>query len=1044
MNICDNSSACRVVSWLSSGLFAGLFLLCAGAVEAQSKDYSKGFAKFYELGLPKAQNAVYVRLNTYGQPYFPGRGTQYFGRLQLSGNAWLLKEDKQGKSLFIVGNCRLVEVYDNKALTAERKKKMEEALKKHKGKPSALRAFRLKQRADDRLGGVWKKADLKKDIAKVKAFLKKMLKKTGDAMSSYYFNDYGSLLLAASQFHAQGHAKEANEIVDAIFTLTKKPRKVILLGLDQLADTQYQAAHKRFTKEGDWKKFHAELAELLSRFPSGWRTGMAVKMLAVQVKTRAQQAEIPAIAGPGLSKADQALALELARKSGYTGGGRSYDRGLWLLAAPAPAAKGSAEPVEVHPLDRIKKGGMKSVPLLLALLKDNCLSRTGWQQLEGSSFYGMTSYSRAVYRYRGEDEDELTEEKVKQLYDSLARPASRGEIARHLLRAVLLGRESDRFNRAPEDVDELRENCREWYEGHKDKSMAELARLYLEEGNSEQQSAGLQCLLRVGKDPDMEFVEKYFLGAENVNQHLYEIQQYLQARGEKAKPFADKYRARLKKQIAGSKSAMFRSDERSKASLKRALASLENILSPKPLAGTIEAILSGKKKLESSYELLQQGLAREKRDKALSLILDSALKAKELKLRTELLSLVTWVPRVQRGGRFVPGQMPSPEKSEEAALKIKTHAAQWKQLLADKRLIEHPYSSGKMSLGDSAAFSIETVYGEQGRSFAYRTYSSLGKRMLGLMRSRAEARLAGKADKELPPFPSADKVSAEQRKKLVAKLMAAAEKDLPALAAKLKMAEHLALAEEAKDNPKLNAKALPAAHRISQVSGQTKSPETLKKFTKMGGKLLTKKMVEELLAFCQGAAKAGRIALCTISRQSCLDGIEINLKEFAPEDKEFKTQLKSRRSGRWGYSSTQERKAMVSGTVNAESLHASASWPVETPPAKAAQKPAKIPVITATDQAKEDDDEVEEDEVEAAEAELEGEWYEVEGEEDDDELEEDVEDYRGTARLEHAEKQRDEFWKKLTELLKGSGNVFQPAGIRFSGMPPAKKPKDER
>jgi DNA-binding transcriptional regulator of glucitol operon len=102
---------------------AAVFLFALVSVHAQVKDYSRGFQEFYKLGFPDAAKADYVNVSAYRSVPDMDMGGLY--ELRLQGNGWMLEETPKVKGRFIVGTCRVMEIYDQEALMKEQQKKVQ-------------------------------------------------------------------------------------------------------------------------------------------------------------------------------------------------------------------------------------------------------------------------------------------------------------------------------------------------------------------------------------------------------------------------------------------------------------------------------------------------------------------------------------------------------------------------------------------------------------------------------------------------------------------------------------------------------------------------------------------------------------------------------------------------------------------------------------------------------------------------------------------------------------------------------------------------------
>jgi hypothetical protein len=975
-------------------------LLCASASQAQQKDYSKGFKKFYELGLPDVTNATYVKLEMYDSDI---SRLNMPDELNLSENAWLIQEDKKtGKALFVVNNCRMVEIYDNKILQKERETRLkEERAKKKDGKHPV--AVTPDDSGDGRIAGKWKTVDEKKDIDRIIVHLKKGKETTGGPDVFSYTGAAGSLFLCAIHFHRQGYTNEANELAGILFEGSQDQRKVITEGLNQLADDQYADACARFFKDGDWQAYSGKLDTLVARFPMGWEMSPAVKRVAERVRARLAHPQPPAITGEGITDEDRKLALDLATATNTASLIRHMPNEFWILSSAAsrlPVPTG-----ETNVIARIMKRGVRSVPLLMALLKDDYLTRLDYKRMRlrfGGDFFHFSSGGS----------DELSEEDIGKMYNSSQRPAALSDLAMLLLSRLIPNKEE---NRESPTRDEICEQCKQWYAAHKDQSEIELARFYLKEGDQMQQYEARIYLIMTGTEGDMALIEDDFLGQEDLLRYSsqaqqYVEQQYVERRGDKAKQFVDKLEANFKKSMASGDKEMFK-DENHKKAIERRIASLKEMVSTKSFDQVLADIPDGKRQFqEETGQALRRSLAGKTPEEALTIVLDAALRAKTAELCLNLVQFANQAPDAITHWRTYSVE---PEEEEEApkeqkpAMDIKKHADQWKKLLADNRTVTQEESNGEAeSISDAVAHAIEMIYSN---SEAYDSGENdavglLGDRVSALTKSRAETRLAGKSEKDLPHYPSADNVTPEQRKKLVDQIMKATGSSLESQIAGLNFDNLLALTEESGDNEKLNAKLVPLAHRVVKITGNVEKPETLKQNEGLKGKVLDKAMTEQLLALCRRMTKDGSIARCTLTRQDCLGGIEIWISEVSPTNKEFRT-----KSDRLGYGRGGNKTPHVSGGIDSGGdLHVYATWYLdeETAAAKKIEEAAKGPA--------------------------------------DDALPADAVNVFNERDIGRAYQTQDEFWKTFERLRSGEDNVCHAAGISILGTPILPEQKDEQ
>ncbi len=953
------------------------------AGQTPAADYSKGFARFYALGLPVlTTNAAYVKLEVWMDYMQFGRDLS-FSDLKQEGNAWMLTQDPaEGKAWFVADYCRRVEVYDQKTLLAKRNAKMkEERAKTKNAKTLAAKISAWMMDDQDRKpAGQWKPADPKKDIARIIEFLKKR-SATGsaryDPLKAY--SGYGALLLAAIHFHRMGYTHEANEIVGLLFEVSQDQRLVLTQGLGRLADACYSDITDAFFATGDWNAYAQALHSLLTEFSTSWDKSPAVQRLAERVTARAAQKQAPPIAGEDLTDEDRQLANELAAATNLN---RSLMAGMlrgqnWIL--PDPSLAQHLPPGSSNVLSRILDRGIKSVPLLLALVKDDRMTMVNIQSLNRTSF---TSFS---------DDEGMTEERIQQTYDSLQRPASRSEIAVMLL-APLLKQEDDlRGNRPKPTRDEIHEQAAAFYAAHKNQSPAELAHYFLKEGDDNQRNMAIHLLIQSGGTQDVAAIEGFLLNPDNLMRRLQLASMYVMQRKEKAKDFVGHYADLLNQQMTNtSDNEMFKRDD-FKQAVERNLTQMQLMTAaPKPFAEILDKITAGTNDWDISATGLYQAMQGKKPDELLPPLLSAAGKATNADLRIKLIGMTMAATHMQN----------AEEEEEEIPppLDIAKTAALWKPLLADNRAAETetPFSDRLGTVGDTAAQAIEMLYSDEAQMDPYARYWSQGPKIARVMKARAEARLAGKKAGELPPLPSADKVSKAERKKIVDQLLRTKADELAAQIKALGPDSLAALGEEADDNTVLSAKLAPLANTITEVAFKPHKGEKATELDALKGKQLDKIQIELLLGVCRRFTEEGKPCYLAIKRQADLDGTTVRMQVLSATNMSADTR---QYFGHFSFGSN--KKAMINALLHGPELNAGAMWFVE-------QKASPAPgTNTPAAQAHETDELTEKDMLEEASASM----------------------------NERLAEQQLEFWKTAEELCQGSGNSCQAAAIMFFGVP---------
>ncbi len=858
------------------------------------KDYGAGFEKFFKLGLQDVSGAKYVKLDVFSSGFFDPA----FYMQELSGNAWLLKEDKAAKSSFALRGGRAFEIYDNAALMKIKQKEMEAKLKEGKLKPG--RSFSFDFDSDGKMAGQWRDADFKKDLAKMLKLLSSSRSNKRDFARD---NSLGAFLLTAAQAYKMGLKDEGNQLAAAVFETAGSPQKAIAQAMSSLADAQCNAALDKFFEDGDWNGLAKGLDSLLATFSSGWRLAPAVKKLSAEVKARAAQTAVPELKGEGLSDEDRKLALEMAsidvsNSSGlqklFLQGGRN-----WLLrdAKAKPAGSGDQGVV-----GKIMDGGMKSVPLLIAMLKDGYMLKLDSQKA-----------SRHFVSY---DSGDSGEDAVERRYRSMRRPATRGDLAAILL-SPILPKDDSSPDAGPEA---LEEKASAWYAQNKAKSPSELARLYMAEGDSQQKSEAVSFLIRSGTEKDFADMEAILLDGEADDYFILQAaRDYAMKRGASAKPFVEKFIKKLNDTPA--------EEDYEKRQIKETVAALNEAVSSRGAKEILDDIASGAKKFEESSNVLMGKLKAQKRGEAVKLLLSAAIAAKKPEDSVKLMAFIRML-----------GVPSSPEDMEEGGDEsaegdsLKDNAALWKSLLADSRRIKGYGGAVPISVGDVAASMIEMLSmmnggPAAGAGLASRQKALSGldsKKLMDIVKARALKILDGAKEEELPKYPSTENVGAERKKKLLEDFKAQGD---GAAARKLCSSfsddELLVLIDEADKDDSIVAKFGQEANTVRKIGSDEQGLDSLKDLEAFKGKPLDKAMLEAVFAVAKRLGVEGKGAILELTRGQSFEGVEIKLSKMLPDSDESKLAQGMRGSQKAG------EPAVVGLLAAPPGLMASSTWTFE-------------------------------------------------------------------------------------------------------------------
>ncbi len=240
-------------------------------------------------------------------------------------------------------------------------------------------------------------------------------------------------------------------------------RKVVLGAVNQLADGKYDEAMNSFIMDGDWSAYAEKVDRLVQVYGNDWGKSSAMKKLVENLKLRAMLKTPPPVSGDGMDEEDVKLAFELAEHNGPKGKVAMF--GVWLFEVKGKITFTFG--AEDSPIRRIKKRGMRSIPLLIALLKDECFTRMDKNVLEG----GVRQHADSEF------ENLPPERVIEKRYNCLRRPATRSEIAIALLKPLIIDKTAIARGSGDKELnlDAFAESVNVWYAANKEKRPLALA-----------------------------------------------------------------------------------------------------------------------------------------------------------------------------------------------------------------------------------------------------------------------------------------------------------------------------------------------------------------------------------------------------------------------------------------------------------------------------------------------------------------------------------------------------------------------------------------
>jgi hypothetical protein len=294
----------------------------------------------------------------------------------------------------------------------------------------------------------------------------------------------------------------------------------------------------------------------------------------------------------------------------------------------------------------VRDRGMKSVPMLVAMLKDNTLTLR--DRNDGGGYYGGMHFGR------GQGEEQAAE----MMFNSMQRPLTRGEIARGMLQPLLIMDDRQRGELYRMSGEDLAAECEAWHKEYKGKSVEELARIYMEKGDQSQRQYAMNYLMK-GKnlEANKAEIEKMLLTiVKESTDTPYIVQQYVQQRREKASNFVEQVAALMAVTNApahsGTENGAMRVRRASRGNDGETFVKqLRDMVSVRSARDLLNEFVSGTQSVAMVVQMkLQEQLSREAPDESLTMLLEAAQKLDDSVKRGVLMGMIGTLKYARQGG----------------------------------------------------------------------------------------------------------------------------------------------------------------------------------------------------------------------------------------------------------------------------------------------------------------------------------------------------------------------------------------------------------
>lgn len=307
------------------------------------------------------------------------------------------------------------------------------------------------------LCSTWEAADPLKELTRAAGLLQDFRFYDRKELIHGQTDSTARILLLAYQLWRQGKTEGLADVF-AELSIWQEKNDVGNAALNLVADGAYDTALRAYYDTGDRAAFLKELEHVLGMYGKQWRLAPAVELLRERMSAQLNPDELPIIATKVLSPEEG----EWARQMLVT---RETHRDKFYFSHPVVWMLPSLWedfPPEVPDVEwNVMKQGIHAIPFLLSLLDDEQLTTLDYGRVKERRYADSISWVRLSEK-KGKTE-------TKWIYQSLARPATRGELAEawllRLLPEKVAGKSLDR------DIGNLKSMAASFYEQYADQPM---------------------------------------------------------------------------------------------------------------------------------------------------------------------------------------------------------------------------------------------------------------------------------------------------------------------------------------------------------------------------------------------------------------------------------------------------------------------------------------------------------------------------------------------------------------------------------------------
>lgn len=851
-----------------------LLLLSASADRPAPEGWGEIFARFDSYGLPDVSTAAYVKVRACWEPRVDDLLPDDW---ETSGNAWMLAETRDAKgrpvrARVVVDGSRTFEVVSGQDVTGMPEEK-----------PVALAAPIPPK--EILASGCWQEGNPARDAKKGIEFLKS-LKWEGEPYGHYRYP--GKLFLLAYGLWQRGDTTNAAALLAELAAREEGAEGVAREAMNLVADGEYGNLHKAFRRDFDWMAYRDGIRLLLEKHPEGWYAAPVMNRLLEKVEERIiHPAPLPKSAETW-SPDDARQAARMVDVRAWRGGADIYVKPpvLWI----APSGWRDLAPMPLDAELEIRVRGIEAVPFLLSLMEeDDVLTDADRLEVSKDGPYRSRFPPEKLEKF---NMDAIRDSVIRKAYEGMDRPATRGEVARRLLRDLIpewvIGGSSGRMSK-----EEFIRAVREFHEKHRAASEEELAVLALPGRYS-------------------------FAFNKLAVEHLMEVAR------QKPVPELERFLADQSWLVSGASKSDLDSAQNNKAELLKTYTAIRREVTnlAKTTEDADEDSSVARMLTDGHYDrtVVAAKLQAMPLDEVLSVALDCAARTTNALQRGALALLVS-------------GRLGS--ELDHGAIAT-NHAAEWKELIADDRvgyankgapfvsdeylvLNERLFSASRGKTEPDDRYSWQSVdVAEQAVKRLFRTQGPRGRDWL---RERVRQRLAGVPEERLPVFPNGGEPEEGVMASLHNPFMAVTNREMAAqLAVNLSPSEHIALPEMLRREPELNARLMEMVNRVESVQIDGDLGEWNRKLLAWEGQAPTAELIEELRCLAEERAAEGKTVSGKLVRRPDFDGYEVVIEASVPVPEYYERQNATQRIS--GYA----------GMVCGPGSYGAATWRTAPPP----------------------------------------------------------------------------------------------------------------